>query len=409
LKSAVIVFPASNCDRDAKVALEEMTGKAPAMVWHQDSTLPDVDLVVLPGGFSYGDYLRCGAMASQSNVMREVKRHADKGGMVLGICNGFQVLTESHLLPGALMRNAALKFVCKPVGLEVNETQSAFTRKYENGQRVSFPVAHGEGSYFADEETLNRLEGENRVAFRYAKGENPNGSARDIAGIELGIFSVMWSEHCSYKSSALLLQIHPRPSEEAADQGALGDPGPGRERRRHRYRRRRGRHLQDGEPQPPVLHRALSGRGDRRGRHHARRLHHGRAPHRQPERAALRAPDASQDPPSGLGRGRRHRRLRQLHGRADRGRRSQLPPSYNGNILVNAMCVGLARADKIFLGAAKGIGNPVVYVGSKTGRDGIHGATMASAEFDERPRKSAPPCRSAIPSPRSCCWKPAWN
>ena len=151
MKSAVIVFPASNCDRDAKVALEEMTGKTPAMVWHQDSSLPDVDLVVLPGGFSYGDYLRCGAMASQSNVMREVKRHADKGGKVLGICNGFQVLTESHLLPGALMRNAALKFVCKPVGLEVSETQSAFTRKYENGQRVTFPVAHGEGSYFADE------------------------------------------------------------------------------------------------------------------------------------------------------------------------------------------------------------------------------------------------------------------
>ena len=183
MKSAVIVFPASNCDRDAKVALEEMTGKTPAMVWHQDSSLPDVDLVVLPGGFSYGDYLRCGAMASQSNVMREVKRHADKGGKVLGICNGFQVLTESHLLPGALMRNAALKFVCKPVGLEVSETQSAFTRKYENGQRVTFPVAHGEGSYFADEETLDRLEGENRVAFRYTKGENPNGSARDIAGI----------------------------------------------------------------------------------------------------------------------------------------------------------------------------------------------------------------------------------
>ena len=183
MKSAVIVFPASNCDRDAKVALEEMTGKTPAMVWHQDSSLPDVYLVVLPGGFSYGDYLRCGAMASQSNVMREVKRHADKGGKVLGICNGFQVLTESHLLPGALMRNAALKFVCKPVGLEVSETQSAFTRKYENGQRVTFPVAHGEGSYFADEETLDRLEGENRVAFRYTKGENPNGSARDIAGI----------------------------------------------------------------------------------------------------------------------------------------------------------------------------------------------------------------------------------
>jgi phosphoribosylformylglycinamidine synthase len=153
------------------------------MVWHRDSELPQVDLVVLPGGFSYGDYLRCGAMASQSAIMRAIKAHADRGGAVLGICNGFQVLTEAHLLPGALMRNANLQFVCRPVALEVNETQSAFTRKYEHGQRVVFPVAHGDGNYFADDETLNRLEGEGRVALRYAPGQNPNGSARDIAGI----------------------------------------------------------------------------------------------------------------------------------------------------------------------------------------------------------------------------------
>ena len=183
MKSAVIVFPASNCDRDAQVALKQMTGQDPHMVWHQDAVLPDVDLVLLPGGFSYGDYLRCGAMASQSRIMREVKAHAEKGGAVLGICNGFQVLTETHLLPGALMRNADLKFVCRPVGLEVQETQSAFTRKYSNGQKLSFPVAHGDGNYVADDETLNRLEGENRVVFRYAPGDNPNGSARDIAGI----------------------------------------------------------------------------------------------------------------------------------------------------------------------------------------------------------------------------------
>jgi phosphoribosylformylglycinamidine synthase len=181
MKSAVIVFPAANCDRDAKVALEQMTGQSPRMVWHQDSELPDVDLVVLPGGFSYGDYLRCGAMASQSAVMRAVKAHADKGGMVLGICNGFQVLTESGLLPGALMRNAGLKFVCKPVTLSVEETQNAFARHYEKGQEITVPIAHGEGNYYADEETLDRLEGEGRVVFRY-KG-NPNGSARDIAGI----------------------------------------------------------------------------------------------------------------------------------------------------------------------------------------------------------------------------------
>jgi phosphoribosylformylglycinamidine synthase len=183
LKSAVIVFPASNCDRDAQTALKQLTGKDPHMVWHQDSALPDVDLVVLPGGFSYGDYLRCGAMASQSSVMKAVKAHAEKGGAVIGICNGFQVLTETHMLPGALMRNADLKFVCRSVTLEVEETQSAFTRKYSKGQQITVPVAHGEGNYFADDETLNRLEGENRVAFRYAEGDNPNGSARNIAGI----------------------------------------------------------------------------------------------------------------------------------------------------------------------------------------------------------------------------------
>jgi phosphoribosylformylglycinamidine synthase len=181
MKYAVIVFPASNCDRDAATALEQMTGRKTHMVWHQDSELPDVDLVVLPGGFSYGDYLRCGAMAAQSQVMKAIKAHAEKGGAVLGICNGFQVLTEAGLLPGALMRNAGLKFVCKPVTLSVEETQSAFTRKYEKGQSVSFPVAHGEGNYYADGDTLDRLEGDGRVMFRYQ--DNPNGSARDIAGI----------------------------------------------------------------------------------------------------------------------------------------------------------------------------------------------------------------------------------
>jgi phosphoribosylformylglycinamidine synthase len=183
MKSAVIVFPASNCDRDAAVALEQMTGQKPHMIWHGNSEVPDVDLIVLPGGFSYGDYLRCGAMANQSRVMADIKAKADKGVCVLGICNGFQVLTESGLLPGALMRNADLKFVCRPVALEVNETQSAYTRKYENGQRVVFPVAHGDGNYYADKETLDRLEGDGRVIFRYAAGENPNGSARNIAGI----------------------------------------------------------------------------------------------------------------------------------------------------------------------------------------------------------------------------------
>ncbi len=183
MKSAVIVFPASNCDRDAQTALAEITGTPPHMVWHAETEVPDVDLIVIPGGFSYGDYLRCGAMAAQSHIMRDVMKKAEAGVAVLGICNGFQILTESHLLPGALLRNADLKFVSRPVELVVDESQSAFTRKYSKGERVRFPVAHGEGNYFADEETLNRLEGEDRVVFRYAPGDNPNGSARNIAGI----------------------------------------------------------------------------------------------------------------------------------------------------------------------------------------------------------------------------------
>ena len=181
MKAAVMVFPASNCDRDAQVALEDMTGQSPHMVWHQETQLPDVDLVVLPGGFSYGDYLRCGAMASQSKIMTAIKAHAARGAAVLAVCNGFQIATEAGLLPGALMRNAGLKFVCKPVAMTVEESQSAFTRKYDKGQRITFPVAHGEGNYYADDETLNRLEGEGRVVFRYQ--DNPNGSARNIAGV----------------------------------------------------------------------------------------------------------------------------------------------------------------------------------------------------------------------------------
>jgi phosphoribosylformylglycinamidine synthase I len=184
MKSAVVVFPDSNCDRDAAIALEQTTGKKPVMVWHGDSKLPnDVSLIVLPGGFSYGDYLRSGAMAAHSRIMGDVKDRADKGVAVLGICNGFQVLTEAGLLPGVLIRNINLKYVCRTVGLTVEETQSSFTRGYRKGEVIKIPVAHGEGNYFADDETLDRLESENRIAFRYAEGENPNGSARNIAGI----------------------------------------------------------------------------------------------------------------------------------------------------------------------------------------------------------------------------------
>ena len=182
MKSAVIVFPGSNCDRDAARALERITGKPASMVWHKDTTLPDgLDLVVLPGGFSYGDYLRSGAMAAKSPVMREVIAHAERGGLVLGICNGFQVLTETRLLPGALGRNAGLKFACKDVPLAIDNGNTAFTRAYRETRETEIPIAHGDGRFVADDATLDRIEGEGRVVFRYI--DNPNGSARDIAGV----------------------------------------------------------------------------------------------------------------------------------------------------------------------------------------------------------------------------------
>jgi phosphoribosylformylglycinamidine synthase subunit PurQ / glutaminase len=182
VNSAVIVFPGSNCDRDLAEALRLVSGRAPAMVWHRESELPaGLDLIAVPGGFSYGDYLRSGAMAAQSPVMRAVSGAAERGVMVLGICNGFQVLTEARLLPGALMRNAGIRFIGRDVALRVENSQSAFTARYEAGEEVVFPVAHHDGNYQADAATLDRLEGEGRVAFRYA-GE-VNGSARGIAGI----------------------------------------------------------------------------------------------------------------------------------------------------------------------------------------------------------------------------------
>ena len=182
MKTAVIVFPGSNCDRDLAVALREVTGIAPAMVWHRESELPEgTGLVAVPGGFSYGDYLRSGAMAARSPIMRAVADAAGRGMPVLGVCNGFQVLTEAGLLPGALMRNAGLAFVSRPVALTIENAQTAFTAGYSQGEEVRFPVAHHDGNYVADEETLDRIEGEGRVAFRYA--EPVNGSARAIAGI----------------------------------------------------------------------------------------------------------------------------------------------------------------------------------------------------------------------------------
>ena len=217
MKASVIVFPGSNCDRDAAVALEVAMGRPPAMVWHGDSEIPASDLIVLPGGFSYGDYLRSGAMAAHSPVMREVVARARAGTPVLGICNGFQVLTETGLLPGVLMRNATLKFICKDVLLRVERNDSIYTHRYTRGEVVRFPIAHKDGSYFADEATLARLEGEGRIAFRYCdeKGEvtddaNPNGSRRSIAGL--------------YNETGTVLGLMPHP-ERLADSALSGTDG----------------------------------------------------------------------------------------------------------------------------------------------------------------------------------------
>ncbi len=182
MKSAVIVFPGSNCDRDIATALEDVTGTKPHMVWHGESELPQgIGLIALPGGFSYGDYLRCGAISARSPVVRAVVDAAERGMPVIGICNGFQILTEAGLLPGALMRNSGLNFVCRNVALTVDNGQSIFTSGYDTGETITVPVAHHDGNYFADPETLDRIEGEGRVAFRYA--EDVNGSARSIAGL----------------------------------------------------------------------------------------------------------------------------------------------------------------------------------------------------------------------------------
>jgi phosphoribosylformylglycinamidine synthase subunit PurQ / glutaminase len=183
MSAAVIVFPGSNCDRDCKVAVERSTGARVDMVWHQDTTLPDgLDLIVLPGGFSYGDYLRCGAMAAQSPVMQAVKKAADDGVAVVGICNGFQILCEAGMLPGALLRNAGLKYVCKPVSLTVTNGQTRFTAGYQDKAEVIMTQGNGDGNFFADAGTLARIEGEGQVVFRYV--DNPNGSVNAIAGIQ---------------------------------------------------------------------------------------------------------------------------------------------------------------------------------------------------------------------------------
>ncbi len=189
LRIAITVFPGSNCDRDMMVAVEQLTNRRPALVWHKETSLDPVDLVIVPGGFSFGDYLRCGALACRSPVMNAVMYHAARGGAVLGVCNGFQVLTETGMLPGVLIRNTELRFSCRMVRLETAETMSSpFTQGLTTGQSLDIPIAHNEGNYFADDETLDRLQDNGQIAFRYIASDvegpaNPNGSARDIAGI----------------------------------------------------------------------------------------------------------------------------------------------------------------------------------------------------------------------------------
>jgi phosphoribosylformylglycinamidine synthase len=183
MKAAVVMFPGLNRDRDMIAALTKIGGVAPALVWHQDADLPDVDLIVIPGGFSYGDYLRAGAIAARSPLMQTIRERAAKGVKVLGVCNGFQILTEAQLLPGVLMRNASLRFVCREVTLSVENAATEFTRGYAQGQLIRCPVAHHDGNFFADSETLARIEDKGQVAFRYANGTNPNGSMHDIAGV----------------------------------------------------------------------------------------------------------------------------------------------------------------------------------------------------------------------------------
>jgi phosphoribosylformylglycinamidine synthase subunit PurQ / glutaminase len=210
MKSAVVLLPGLNRDRDMIAALTKIGGKPPLTVWQTDTDIPDVDLIVIPGGFSYGDYLRCGAIAARSPVMRAVKEKADKGVLVIGVCNGFQILLEAGMLPGALMRNNSLKFVCREVKLSVENANTAFTRHYHPGQIIRCPVAHHDGNYFADAQTIQSIEGGGQVLFRYAEGTNPNGSLNDIAGIT------------NEKGNVLGMMPHPENLIEAAHGGTDG-------------------------------------------------------------------------------------------------------------------------------------------------------------------------------------------
>ena len=453
IRAAVITFPGSNCDRDLAVAMEAVFGQPVLRVWHQETELPKLDLIGVPGGFSYGDYLRCGAMAAHSPVMREVVRRAEAGTAVLGVCNGFQILTEAGLLPGALIRNAGLRFVCRFVELEAVTPASPFTAGYGDTP-IRLPVAHHDGNYVIDADGLQRLRGRGphrlplprqpqRLDRRHRRRPGPQAQragpdapprARDRARarrqrrpaavplpargpgmsepitpaivaehglepdeyerilyilgrapnlVELGIFSVMWSEHCSYKSSKIHLGKFPTkapwvvcgPGENAG----VVDIGDGLVAI---FKMESHNHPSFIEPYQG----AATGVGGilrdvfTMGARPVALLD------------ALRFGDPSHPKT-------RHLLSGVVAGIGGYGNCVGVPTvggectfhrAYNGNILVNAMCVGIARADRVFYAKASGVGNPVVYVGAKTGRDGIHGATMASAEFSDETEAKRP-------------------
>ncbi len=439
------------------------SGKKPLKVWHRDSDLPKADLIVIPGGFSYGDYLRCGAMAAHSPIMREVKARAAKGTPVLGICNGFQIVTEAGLLPGALLVNQTLKFHCKDVFLKVETSQSVFTRGYNAGQVIRVPVAHHDGNYFADKDTLDRHRGRRprRLPLLHGRGQAHRGRQRQRLGAqhrrivqrekeraradaasrgrhrpaagldrrpgllqgagggpvlsqdvsvetarqfgldgeefarackimgrtpnftELGIFSVMWSEHCSYKSSKIWLKKLPTTGKRVicgpGENAGVIDIGDGEAAI---FKMESHNHPSFIEPYQG----AATGVGGilrdvftmgARPIANLNALRFGSPDHPKTRHLV----DGVVRGIGGYGN---------CVGVPTVGGECNFHPSYNGNILVNAMTVGLARADRIFYSAAAGPGNPVIYVGAKTGRDGIHGATMASAEFSEDSESKRP-------------------
>ena len=459
MKFGVIVFPGSNCDHDAFYAASQVLGQKAEFIWHDSHSLGDVDVVILPGGFSYGDYLRCGAIAKFSPVMRAVRQFAADGGLVMGICNGFQILVEAGLLPGALIRNRGLKFVCREVSLRVETVHSPFTSAAHQGQVLRMPMAHGEGCYIADRNTLDELEAEDRVLFRYL--DNPNGSTqrhrrhsqsraqcdgddaaprarqREPHGVrrrphdlpvgtaiggegmtihppeliaqhqltavripqdrrhsgprarhtELGIFSVMWSEHCSYKSSRLHLKKLPT-------RGRLVVQGPGENAGIIDIGGGYVIAFKIESHNHPSFIEPFQGAATGVGGILRDIFTMGARPIAVLDSLRFgRLDDAVT--------GARNRRILGgvVGGIAHYGNCFGVPtvggetifePCYDGNPLVNVFALGICRKEDVFYASAAGVGNPVIYVGARTGRDGIHGASMASAEFTEESKQKRP-------------------